>query len=62
MEHIFVLKLARELNLETGAAQGHVEDVRTGKAARFSSVSELLAFLESGGKLKNAPEIGESDD
>jgi oligoribonuclease (3'-5' exoribonuclease) len=46
MEQIFVLKLMRELNTKTGSAQGHVEDVRTGKACRFHSISELLAFLE----------------
>jgi hypothetical protein len=46
MEQTFVLKLVRELNVKTGSAQGHVEDVRTGEACRFHSISELLEFLE----------------
>lgn len=56
MEKTFVLKLARELNLETGSAHGHVEDVKTGKALRFQSLSELLSFLENTTKQKNMPE------
>lgn len=42
-----MLKLMRELNVKTGSTQGHVEDVKTGKALRFHSVSELLTFLEN---------------
>lgn len=55
MDKTFVLKLARELNLETGSAHGHVEDVKTGKALRFHSVSELLAFLEKTVNRKETP-------
>lgn len=47
MQLTFVLKLTRELDLETGSAQGHIEEVRTGKALRFYSIHELLAFLEN---------------
>jgi hypothetical protein len=32
MEQVFALRLGREFNLGTGSAQGHIEDVRTGKA------------------------------
>jgi hypothetical protein len=53
MEQTFVLKLTRELNVKTGSAQGHVEDVRTGKALRFHSVCELLSFLENTVKQNN---------
>lgn len=56
MEQTFVLKLIRELNLETGSAQGHVEDVNTGKALRFQSLSELLGFLENTTKQRNTPQ------
>ena len=55
MEQTFVLKLVRELNLETGSAQGHIEEVRTGKALRFYSISELLAFLENIMKRESKP-------
>jgi len=57
MEATFVLKLVRELNLETGSAQGHVEDVTTGKARRFYSISELLAFLEQTMQQEDKPGI-----
>ena len=61
MEQTFVLKLTLGLNVKTGSAQGHVEDVRTGKALRFHSVSELLIFLESTTKQNNNLEATEDE-
>jgi hypothetical protein len=56
MEQTFVLKLAREINARTDSAQGHIEDVRSGKAIRFHSVSELLIFLEDTMQQNSNPE------
>lgn len=56
MQQTFVLKLTRELDLETGSAQGHIEEVKTGKALRFYSIDELLAFLENTMKQAGKPE------
>ncbi len=58
MQQTFVLKLTRELDLETGSAQGHIEEVRTGKALRFYSIHELLAFIENTMKQGSKPGIG----
>jgi hypothetical protein len=49
----FVLKLDSELSLATGRVQGHVEDVQTGEAVRFSYVVDLLAFLQKTMKQNN---------
>ena len=61
MEQTFVLKLTRELDLEIGSAQGHIEEVRTGKALRFSSIDELLAFLENTMKQSAKPKDREDE-
>lgn len=59
MEQTFVLKLVHGLDLKAGSARGHVEDVNTGKALRFHSVYELLAFLENAAKERSSLESKE---
>jgi hypothetical protein len=56
VKQTFVLKLEGELSPTTGRAQGHVEDVQTGKAIRFSCVADLLAFLQKTVKQNNERE------
>jgi hypothetical protein len=59
MKQTFVLKLEGELSPANGRAQGHVEDVQTGRAIRFSYVADLLAFLQKTMKQNNDPETTE---
>jgi two-component system cell cycle sensor histidine kinase/response regulator CckA len=56
----FVLKLDSEVGLATGRVQGHVEDVQTGEAVRFSYVADLLAFLQKTMKQNNDRESTEN--
>jgi hypothetical protein len=41
----FVVQFRREIDLDTGRMAGRVEHVVSGKAARFQSLDELLAFM-----------------
>jgi hypothetical protein len=41
----FVVQFGRETALDTGRMAGRVEHVVSGKAARFQSLDELLAFM-----------------
>ena len=41
----FVVQFGRETALDTGRMAGRVEHVVSGKAARFQSVDELMAFM-----------------
>ena len=41
----FVVQFGRETDLDTGRMAGRVEHVVSGKAARFQSVDELMAFM-----------------
>lgn len=59
MEQIFVLKLVQGLDVKAGSARGHIEDVNTGKALRFCSIYELLAFLENAVKERSRLESKE---
>jgi hypothetical protein len=40
-----VVQFGRETALDTGRMAGRVEHVVSGKAARFQSVDELMAFM-----------------
>jgi hypothetical protein len=40
-----VVQFGRETDLDTGRMAGRVEHVVSGKAARFQSVDELMAFM-----------------
>jgi hypothetical protein len=41
----FVVQFGRETDLDTGRMAGRVEHVVSGKAGRFQSVDELMAFM-----------------
>ena len=41
----FVVQFGRETALDTGRIAGRVEHVVSGKAARFQSLDELVAFM-----------------
>jgi len=41
----FVVQFRRETDLDTGCMTGRVEHVVSGKATRFQSVDELMAFM-----------------
>ena len=41
----FVVQFGRETALDTGRMAGRVEHVVSGKAARFQSLDELVAFM-----------------
>lgn len=41
----FVIQFQPETDIETGRCQGRVEHITSYKAARFSSLDELLAFV-----------------
>jgi len=41
----FVVQFGRETDLDTGRMAGRVEHVVSGKAARFQSLDELVAFM-----------------
>jgi hypothetical protein len=41
----FVVQFGRETALDTGRMAGRVEHVVSGKATRFQSLDELLAFM-----------------
>jgi len=41
----FVVQFGRETALDTGRMTGRVEHVVSGKAARFQSLDELVAFM-----------------
>jgi hypothetical protein len=43
--HAFVVHFGRETALDTGHMAGRVEHVVSGKAARFQSLDELVAFM-----------------
>lgn len=47
LERAFVLQIAAEADLVAGRLGGRVEHVVSGRAARFRSLRQLLAFLES---------------
>jgi hypothetical protein len=44
-ERAFVVMLSADCRPEADELRGRVEHVRTGRAARFASLAELLAFL-----------------
>jgi hypothetical protein len=45
-DHAFVVQLQKGTTLTPEALQGRVEHIVTGQEAGFTSVAELLAFIE----------------
>ena len=46
VQRAFVVQLAADADLKAGVVLGRVEHVTTGKSRRFTSIDELLGFME----------------